>query len=43
MGVSVSTGLIETLVSHFGSEAFGAACKEYVLKRNLSLFVIIAI
>ena len=43
MGVSVSTGTIETILNHFGTENFGAACKEYVLGRNLGLFVIIAI
>ena len=43
MGVSVSTGTIETILNHFGTETFGAACKEYVLGRNLGLFVIIAI
>ena len=43
MGVSVSTGTIDTLLGHFGTETFGAACKEYVLRRSLGLFVIIAI
>jgi inorganic pyrophosphatase/exopolyphosphatase len=43
MGVSVSTGTIETMINHFGADAFGAACREYILKRNLGLFVIIAI
>ena len=43
MGVSVSTGNIDTLLQHFGTENFGAACKEYVLKKKLGLFVIIAI
>ena len=43
MGVSVSTGNVDTLLGHFGVEAFGAACKEYVLRKNLGLFVIIAI
>ena len=43
MGVAVSTGVIDTLLDHFGKEAFGAACKEYLLKKNLGLFVIIAI
>lgn len=43
MGVAVSTGVIDTLVSHFGPAEFGAACKTYLLKKNLGLFVIIAI
>ena len=43
MGVSVSTGNIDTLLEHFGTENFGASCKEYVLRRKLGLFVIIAI
>ena len=43
MGVSVSTGTIDTLLTHFGTENFGAACKEYVLRLNLGLYVIIAI
>jgi len=43
MGVSVSTGIIDTLLSHFGVAEFGAACKAYLLKKQLSMFVIIAI
>jgi len=43
MGVSVSTGTIATLLSHFGTEAFGAACKAYVLEKKLGLFVMMAI
>ena len=43
MGVSVSTGTIPTLLNHFGLEAFGAACKEYTLRKQLGLYVIIAI
>ena len=43
MGVSVSTGLIPTLLSHFGVEEFGAACKEYVLRKKIGMFVMIAI
>ena len=43
MGVSVSTGTIDTLIGHFGLEAFGAAMKEYTLKKRLGLFVIMAI
>jgi hypothetical protein len=43
MGVSVCTGTIETLLTHFGTEAFGAACKAYTLEKNLGLFVMIAI
>ena len=43
MGVSVSTGTIATLLSHFSTEAFGAACKAYVLEKKLGLFVMIAI
>ena len=43
MGVSVSTGLIRTLLSHFGVEQFGAVCKEYMLRKRLGLFVIVAI
>ena len=41
MGVSVSTGTIDLLLTHFGTEHFGASCKEYVLGRELGLFVII--
>lgn len=43
MGVSVSTGTISTLLAHFGVEQFGAACKEYVLRKKIGMFVIIAI
>lgn len=43
MGVSVSTGMIDTLLGHFGTQEFGAACKAYVLEKQLGLFVIIAI
>ena len=43
MGVSVSTGLISTLLSHFGVEQFGAACKEYMLRKRLGLFVVISL
>ena len=43
MGVSVMTGNIATLLGHFGVEAFGAACKEYTLRKNLGMFVMIAI
>jgi inorganic pyrophosphatase/exopolyphosphatase len=43
MGVSVSTGTIDSLIGHFGLEAFGAACKEYTLRKNLALFCIMAI
>lgn len=43
MGVSVSTGTIPTLLEHFGVEQFGAACKEYVLRKKLGMYVIIAI
>ena len=43
MGVSVSTGSINTMVEHFGEDKFGAACKKYMLKRNLGMFVIVAI
>ena len=43
MGVSVAVGTVEGLVSHFGSEAFGAACREYTLKRELGVFVIMSI
>ena len=43
MGVSVSTGTIDTLLQHFGTENFGASCKEYALRKKLGLFVIIAI
>ena len=37
------TGNIATLLGHFGVEQFGMACKEYVLKKRLGLFVMIAI
>ena len=43
MGAAVCTGNIDTLLNHFGKAIFGAACKEYTLKRNLGLFVLIAI
>ena len=43
MGVSVATAQIDTLLKHFGTEKFGKACKQYMLKRNLGLFVIIVI
>ena len=43
MGVAVSTGMIDTLLGHFGVGAFGDACKAYVLEKQLGLFVIIAI
>ena len=43
MGVSVSTGTIDTLISHFGQAEFGEACKAYTLKRGLGLYVIMAI
>ena len=43
MGVSVSTGTIDTLIGHFGQAEFGEACKAYTLKRGLGLFVIMAI
>ena len=43
MGVSVATAQIDTLLKHFGTEKFGTACKQYMLRRNLGLFVIIAI
>ena len=43
MGVSVSTSTIDTLIKHFGAEAFGDACKKYMLRRNLGLFVIVVI
>ena len=43
MGVSVSTGTINTLLEHFGAEQFGAACKEVCLRKKLGLFVMIAI
>jgi len=43
MGVSVSTGTIPTLLAHFGVEQFGAACKEYLLRKKLGMYVIIAI
>ena len=43
MGVSVSTGTVPTLLGHFGTQAFGAACKDYLLRKQLGLFVIIAI
>lgn len=43
MGVAVSTGVIDTLIGHFGAAAFGEACKTYLLKKNLGLFVIMAI
>ena len=43
MGVSVSTGVIDTLLERFGTVDFGAACKAYTIERNLGLFVIIAI
>lgn len=43
MGVSVSTGTIDTVLAHFGTEQFGAACKAYTLEKQLGLFVIIAI
>lgn len=33
MGVSVSTGTIDTVLAHFGSEQFGAACKAYTLEK----------
>jgi len=43
MGVSVSTGTIDTLLAHFGTEVFGAEVKKYVLEKNLGLMVFIAI
>jgi len=43
MGVSVSTGSVETLLSHFGQETFGAACKAYTLEKKLGLFCMICI
>ena len=43
MGVSVSTGSIDTMIKHFGEAKFGSACRDYVLKRKLGMFVIVAI
>ena len=43
MGVSVSTGMIDTLIGHFGLQEFGAACKAFMLEKQLGLFVVIAI
>ena len=43
MGVSVTTCTIPTMLDHFGLEQFGAACKEYMLKKGLGMFVIVAI
>jgi len=43
MGASVCTGNIPTLLDHFGVEAFGQACKSYVLQKQLGMFVMIAI
>ena len=43
MGVSVSTGIIDTLVNHFGHQEFGDACEKFTLDRKLGLFVMMAI
>ena len=31
------------MLDHFGLEQFGAACKEYMLRKGLGMFVIVAI
>ena len=43
MGVSVTTCTIPTMLDHFGLGDFGAACKEYTLKKGLGMFVMVAI
>ena len=43
MGVAVSTGSIDTLVTHFGEAAFAEACEAITQERNLGLFCIVAI
>ena len=40
MGVAVSTGLVETLTSHFGTENFGKACHDYLVEKGLGMFVV---
>lgn len=43
MGVSVTTGSVETLMNHFGKDAFAAAIETITKERNLGLFCIVSI
>merc|ERR1712183_144857 len=43
MGVSVSTGSIETMINHFTVEKFAEACEAITAERSLGLFVIMSI
>ena len=43
MGVAVSTGSIDTMITHFGIDKFAEACEAITQERNLGLFVIMSI
>ena len=43
MGVSVTTGSVETLINYFGKDAFAAAIETMTQERNLGLFCIVSI
>ena len=43
MGVSVTTGSVNTLMNHFGQDAFAAAIEAITQERDLGLFCIVSI